>query len=161
MENKLKQNKIWELYILLVEDIKQYMNLYNWNIALRGTKDFNWTALATLIRCEYTYYNAEIEFNNQSLLYWNIEVDAEEITILFIHEVCHIFTWAWSNRLNESVNKNNMTNYIGTMQYSMIINDVINQEEMNTNILDKIIFKWFQETKSYKDFKRDFTILNK
>jgi hypothetical protein len=38
----------------------------------------------------------------------------------------------------------------------MIINEIINQEERNTNILDKVIFKGFKETKEYNTFEKEF-----
>ena len=95
MKDTERTEKLFNEYLYLIYEIKEYMNLHNWEIALKWKDKL--PGDAALAKCEYKYYTAEINFDHNSMLYdKQINIEAEQICQLFIHEICHIFTWAWT-----------------------------------------------------------------
>ena len=163
MNQKTKINKRWDLYLELLEYLKNYMNLWVWNIGFEW-KDFSnkWNAIATIENCEYDYYNASIIFDNKNLLYKDkIDFDFSEIATTLIHELSHIFVSTWSFYLSDEVNKKNLSNFYWWHYHQNLINIFVSQEERMNNLLDKVLFKWISKEKEYIEFEKRFNLLNK
>ena len=160
MNKKDRTDKIFQEYLYLINDIKEYMHLHHWIITLKWKDDLEYDA--RLSSCAYKYFNAEISFDNRTMLFnEKIEVTSEQVCQLFIHEVCHIFTWAWSQYILEEWNWKFLDYNLWEKYTTTMYNSVLSQEEMNTNLIDKVIMKAFKETNWYKKFDKEFSKLIK
>jgi hypothetical protein len=63
--------------------------------------------------------------------------------------MCHIFTWQWHRYI--WTQEEFLGRYIWWNVIIQLYNTMLWFEEQMTNILDKVIFEWFKQTKEYKE----------
>ena len=143
MKNISKNKKIFNK---MFSSCQEYLNLNIFNIWYNFNKDSN-TVMASIdidlshLSCVISYAPAVKNFINKK------EID--KLILLTIHEMCHIITGWWTCYLE--YDKNIFLENMWDIQYSMIYNHILRNEEQMTNILDNVIFKGFKKTKEYKD----------
>jgi len=153
-----KSDKLWDIYLKCFELIEKNIWLWHWNIAWEWVKDK--LSFASVELVDYSQYKAKIEFNND-IIYWDDQETFEIIFKVFVHEYCHIMTWAGTNYLMDRVNKINLLQLMIHREYTFHLNAIITQEEMLTWILDWVVLRIFLEMKEYKDLEKSFNKITK
>jgi len=143
-----------EIFDLLFDNCKDYLKLNHWDINFNFDKTSKYDA--SLEKCDLTHFTATISYTNE--VWEKINTDyIDDIILLTLHEMLHIFTGTGSNYFKD--NEDDFNLYIWRNNTTLYYNSMIAFEEQMTNIIDKVIFEWFKQTKQYKEIKKKIKLL--
>ena len=143
--NKEKQKE--KVFDLLFKNCKEYLRLNHWYFKFDFDND-NENCSATLTTCDTTHFIASISYRNNMWQKLN-KKEIDSLILVTIHEMCHIFTWAWSCYIDD--NEKIFLEDMWENKYVLIYNTIVWFEEGFFIILDRVIFDSFKKTKEYKE----------
>lgn len=138
-----------QLFDLMFREIQTFLKLDFYTINFNFNKeDDDWYS-ATLDDDDYTHFSAKINISNDVWIMLDDAKNLDAIILLLIHEMCHIFTSKWSSIFLKE--RDYFKWFIWDHTLVDLHNKMVWAEEQMTNVIDKVLFEQFKQTKSYKD----------
>ena len=151
MNDNKTEDKLTDLYRNIKDYIREDLWLSMWRIWLGIENMKIENKLWELRVCDYNHMLAEIIVNWKYFLI-ETEISFEEIFQTILHEILHIFCWAWTWYMKEC--KNTLDWHLPWPSYNAMWDHIMVYEEMMVTTLTlKLIWK-YKETKEYEYFEK-------
>jgi len=108
---------------------------------------------ATVEAKDYTHLSAIICFNTNT---WNGK-NIDNYARLILHELCHIYTGAWSDVRDR---EKYVEQCVWEIPFALIHNRANDMEEQYTQYLDRLLFPFMLKDSNYKKLKKSLTSNN-